>query len=59
MNEVGDGGADDVESVLDGLEHAPYNTVLYLWPNTVITAPDFVGIRFITRLFPGRHRPSS
>lgn len=46
--------APDVETVLDGLEAAPYNTVLYLWPNTIITAPDFVGIRFITRVFPGR-----
>ncbi len=46
--------APDVEKVLDGLDAAPYNTVLYLWPNTIITAPDFVGIRFVTRVFPGR-----
>ena len=45
--------ADDVETVLDGLQYAPYNTVLYLWPNTVITAPDFIGIRFINSAVPG------
>ena len=55
MNEVQEMAvAPDVEEVLDGLAYAPYNTVLYLWPNTVITAPDFIGIRFINRLFPGR-----
>jgi phenylpropionate dioxygenase-like ring-hydroxylating dioxygenase large terminal subunit len=57
MNEVVQmAEADDVESVLDGLQYSPYNTVLYLWPNTVITAPDFIDIRFINRLFPG-HQP--
>ncbi|CAJ1511080.1 aromatic ring-hydroxylating oxygenase subunit alpha [[Mycobacterium] burgundiense] len=50
--------APDVEAVLDSLTSAPYNTVLYLWPNTIITAPDFADIRFITRLFPGR-RPDT
>lgn len=44
----------DVEAVLDDLASAPYNTVLYLWPNTIITAPEFADIRFVTRLFPGR-----
>jgi nitrite reductase/ring-hydroxylating ferredoxin subunit len=55
MNEVMEmATAPDVEAVLDGLDSAPYNTVLYLWPNTIITAPESIGIRFVTRLFPGR-----
>lgn len=54
MNEVETmAEADDDEATLDGLAYAPYNTVLYVWPNTVITAPDFIGIRHLVRLFPG------
>ncbi|HEY1969807.1 MAG TPA: aromatic ring-hydroxylating dioxygenase subunit alpha [Pseudonocardia sp.] len=54
MNEVRDmAAAPDVDAVLDGLAFSPYNTVLYIWPNTVLTAPDFIGIRHLVRLFPG------
>jgi nitrite reductase/ring-hydroxylating ferredoxin subunit len=54
MNEVRDmAAAEDVDAVLDGLAFSPYNTVLYIWPNTILTAPDFIGIRHLVRLFPG------
>lgn len=45
--------ADDVEAEIDGLGFSPFNTVLYLWPNTVITAPDFIRISHLVRLMPG------
>ncbi len=55
MNEVRDmAEAPDIDAVLDGLAFSPYNTVLYIWPNTILTAPDFIGIRHLVRLFPGR-----
>lgn len=44
----------DVGEVLEGLDYSPFNVVLYLWPNTIITAPDFIRISHLVRLMPGK-----
>ena len=45
--------APDVEVAIEALPHTPANMVLYLWPNTIITVPDFIGISHLLRITPG------
>lgn len=45
--------APDVDAAIDALPHTPANMVLYLWPNTIITVPDFIGISHLLRITPG------
>jgi hypothetical protein len=44
---------EDIYKAILAHPYSPYNTVLYLWPNTIITAPDFVGIVHLIRITPG------
>lgn len=44
----------DVDSIVADLDYSPFNVVLYLWPNTIITAPDFIRISHLVRLMPGK-----
>lgn len=46
--------AADVDAVIEQHPYSPFNVVLYIWPNTIITAPDFVGISHLLRLTPGK-----
>jgi phenylpropionate dioxygenase-like ring-hydroxylating dioxygenase large terminal subunit len=44
----------DLETAIRQHPYSPHNTVLYLWPNTIITAPDFIGISHLIRVTPGQ-----
>lgn len=44
---------EDISSAISSYPYSPFNTVLYLWPNTIITAPDFIGIVHLIRITPG------
>src|SRR3546814_15393700 len=44
---------EDVDAAIRQHPYSPHNTVLYLWPSTIITAPDFIGISHLIRVTPG------
>lgn len=46
---------DDVDAAISKHPYSPHNTVLYLWPTTIITAPDFIGISHLIRVTPGQN----
>lgn len=45
----------DIDAAIRQHPYSPHNTVLYLWPNTIITAPDFIGISHLIRVTPGQN----
>jgi phenylpropionate dioxygenase-like ring-hydroxylating dioxygenase large terminal subunit len=45
----------DVDAAIRQHPYSPHNTVLYLWPCTIITAPDFIGISHLIRVMPGKN----
>src|SRR3546814_7685931 len=46
---------EDVDAAIRQHPYSPHNTVLYLWPSTIITAPDFIGISHLIRVTPGQN----
>lgn len=46
---------EDVDAAIRQHAYSPHNTVLYLWPSTIITAPDFIGISHLIRVTPGQN----
>lgn len=46
---------EDIDAAIRQHPYSPHNTVLYLWPSTIITAPDFIGISHLIRVTPGQN----